>query len=194
MAERIESKTTNYKGIQFRSRTEARWAVFFDGIGVDFEYEKERLTLSDGTSYLPDFYLPQFDAYLEVKPNSDSIVTEESVKARQLAHDLEGKDTVVWLSTGAPTEQKGNIIPLSQWKKSDDIEHILAVKENRYMFYQDRRDEGIYWLYAEDCDETMRHTYLVGGWGTETDHVREPMMFGLVKEAYQGARSYVFED
>jgi hypothetical protein len=194
MSIRIQSKVTTYNGIEYRSRTEARWAVFFDGIGISFDYEKEFLQLSDGKSYLPDFYLPQFNAYLEVKPNSDSIITEECVKARQLAHDLEGQAIKVWLSTGGPSEQNGNIIPLSSWNKSDDIAHILAVKENRYMFYQDRRDEGLFWLYAEDNDETMRQTYLIGGWGIETDHTREPLMFGLVKKSYELARSFVFED
>ena len=32
---------TEYKGYLFRSRLEARWAVFFDACGVDWEYEPE---------------------------------------------------------------------------------------------------------------------------------------------------------
>ena len=32
---------TEYKGHLFRSRLEAKWAVFFDEIGVRWEYEKE---------------------------------------------------------------------------------------------------------------------------------------------------------
>jgi len=193
MSERTEAKITRYKNIEFRSRTEARWAVFFDGLGINYEYEKELLKLSDGKRYLPDFFLPQFNAYLEVKPNSDSIVTEESIKSRQLAHDLGKTSTKVWLATGGPTELNGNIIPLSDWDKSDDIRHILSVQENRYIFYQDRRDEGLYWLHAVDCDGSMRKTFLVGGWGTETDHSREPLMFGLVEQSYLKARSYNFD-
>ncbi|MBQ8010025.1 MAG: hypothetical protein IJ265_00505 [Oscillospiraceae bacterium] len=58
---------TEYKGYLFRSRLEARWAVFFDACGIEWEYEPEGLILSDGTHYLPDFYLPDFHCYFEVK-------------------------------------------------------------------------------------------------------------------------------
>lgn len=46
---------TVYNGYKFRSRLEARWAVFFDALGVKYEYEPEGLQLDDGTKYLPDF-------------------------------------------------------------------------------------------------------------------------------------------
>lgn len=68
----MEEKTiapiqTYYSGYHFRSRLEARWAVFFDEIGVEYEYEPEGFKLSDGAGYLPDFYLPQFLTYVEIK-------------------------------------------------------------------------------------------------------------------------------
>ena len=34
-------KPTKYAGILFRSRLEARWAVFFDALGISWEYEPE---------------------------------------------------------------------------------------------------------------------------------------------------------
>lgn len=46
---------TIYKGYRFRSRLEARWAVFFDGIGAPWEYEPEGFEADDGSRYLPDF-------------------------------------------------------------------------------------------------------------------------------------------
>lgn len=48
---------TSYKGYRFRSRLEARWAVFFDSLGVKWEYEPEGFDLRDGVRYLPDFRL-----------------------------------------------------------------------------------------------------------------------------------------
>jgi hypothetical protein len=62
---------TKYNGYYFRSRTEARWAVFFDRLCVKYEYEPEGFILPDGTLYLPDFYLPEFGGggYFEVKPD-----------------------------------------------------------------------------------------------------------------------------
>ena len=46
---------TVYRGYRFRSRLEARWAVFFDAMDFDWEYEVEGFVLDDGTHYLPDF-------------------------------------------------------------------------------------------------------------------------------------------
>ena len=38
---RIIALPTKYAGIQFRSRLEARWAVFFDALKIKWEYEPE---------------------------------------------------------------------------------------------------------------------------------------------------------
>lgn len=58
---------TNYKGFRFRSRLEARWAVLFDAMGIKYLYEPEGYALSDGTCYLPDFFLPGANQFFEVK-------------------------------------------------------------------------------------------------------------------------------
>lgn len=58
---------TVYKGYRFRSRLEARWAVFFDVMGIKWEYEPEGFELSDGSLYLPDFYLTESKAFFEAK-------------------------------------------------------------------------------------------------------------------------------
>ena len=71
---------TEYKGILFRSRLEARWAVFFDSCGADWEYEPQGYECEDGTRYLPDFLLHnvrffidddshEYDAFIEIKGN-----------------------------------------------------------------------------------------------------------------------------
>ena len=69
---------TWYKGIPFRSRLEARWAVFFDRLGIEWEYEPQGYG-NGYLAYLPDFkvkcwgvrgeaYLEKpFDLYIEVK-------------------------------------------------------------------------------------------------------------------------------
>ena len=72
----IKAIETVYNGYKFRSRLEARWAVFFDAAGIKYEYEPQGFELSDGTKYLPDFYLPDYRYYVEVKPNRDGAVDE----------------------------------------------------------------------------------------------------------------------
>lgn len=61
---------THYKGYRFRSRLEARWAVFFDALQIPYRYEPEGFDLN-GLWYLPDFYLPteQLGSWIEVKPD-----------------------------------------------------------------------------------------------------------------------------
>lgn len=64
---------TVYKGYRFRSRLEARWAVFFDRLKIRYQYEPETFQL-DGVYYLPDFLLPDLfgtPVYVEVKPDME---------------------------------------------------------------------------------------------------------------------------
>lgn len=51
----INAIETEYNGYKFRSRLEAKWAVFFDALGIDYEYEPEGFELQSGKKYLPDF-------------------------------------------------------------------------------------------------------------------------------------------
>jgi len=61
---------TEYKGYRFRSRLEARWAVFFDTLQVQFDYEPEGFQVNGSDAYLPDFYLPDLRTYVEIKPTN----------------------------------------------------------------------------------------------------------------------------
>lgn len=74
----IKPIETEYNGYRFRSRLEARWAVFFDSAGIEYEYEPEGFELPDGKKYLPDFYLPSFNVYCEVK--RDCPETKEDIE------------------------------------------------------------------------------------------------------------------
>jgi len=68
MDKKIKAIETKYKGYKFRSRLEARWAVFFDALGVEWDYEPEGYDLGSAGWYLPDFYLPESNIWVEVKP------------------------------------------------------------------------------------------------------------------------------
>lgn len=61
---------TEYKGYLFRSRLEARWAVFFDALGIRYEYEKEGFDLGEFGWYLPDFWI-QSPLHQDVPEYSD---------------------------------------------------------------------------------------------------------------------------
>lgn len=78
---------TRYAGHFFRSRLEARWAVFFDAMGIVWEYEKEGYDLGEAGWYLPDFWLPEFGCFVEIKGAECS--DEDASKCRAL-HEQSG--------------------------------------------------------------------------------------------------------
>lgn len=72
----IKPIQTRYKGYHFRSRLEARWAVFFDSLGIEWMYEPEGFLGLYGEYYLPDFKIKCYnyqgnyvDFWIEVKPS-----------------------------------------------------------------------------------------------------------------------------
>jgi len=74
---------TMYNDYRFRSRLEARWAVFFDTVGIEYEYEQEGYDLGKLGWYLPDFWLPSCNMWAEVK--GQQFTLEEEAKARKLS-------------------------------------------------------------------------------------------------------------
>jgi hypothetical protein len=105
----IKAIETCYKGYRFRSRLEARWAVFFDALGIAWEYEKEGYDLGEAGWYLPDFFVPypyqesypNAGYWFEVKGGKPS--EDELAKARALAAHTKHTTYVVW---GAPGEHE----------------------------------------------------------------------------------------
>lgn len=85
MVGEIKAIETNYMGCRFRSRLEARWAVFFDALGWSWEYEKEGYVLGCYEGENPRPWLPDFEIitpsgqhfYVEVKGDPDSFADGE---------------------------------------------------------------------------------------------------------------------
>lgn len=57
-----------YKNIRMRSSWEVEFAKLCDQNNVKWEYEPKTFGLSDGRQYLPDFYLPKENLWIEIKP------------------------------------------------------------------------------------------------------------------------------
>lgn len=56
-----------YSGKVFRSRLEARWAILMDLLEINWDYEPSHYQVGPHLWYLPDFYLPEHETWLEVK-------------------------------------------------------------------------------------------------------------------------------
>lgn len=74
---------TEYRGVTYRSRLEARWAVFFDQLRIEHAYEYEGFQLESGW-YLPDFWLPELNTWLEIKPSEPPCDGSEMQKCYEL--------------------------------------------------------------------------------------------------------------
>lgn len=96
---------TRYKGYRFRSRLEARWAVFFDTLGIAWEYEKEGYGLPSGP-YLPDFWLPKEKFWIEIKPEYPTSHEITLVSELRLAS---GKDCFIAIGTPNPETPNDHI-------------------------------------------------------------------------------------
>lgn len=125
----MQAIETKYHGHKFRSRTEARWAVFFDALGIKWDYEKDGFDLGEQGMYLPDFWLPESKVYAEVK--GQEFTTQEVNRCRILA--LRSSYPVVMLA-GSPegavyyAEMPNGLLGTHQWATDS---HTLSLAVDR---------------------------------------------------------------
>lgn len=106
----IQAIETRYAGCRFRSRLEARWAVFFDTLDIPWEYEPQGFNVTwrlrndeDTFPYLPDFWLPDEGVWVEVKGSLDAASLDRLLNAAASlssndgggCHDAGGHDVIV---------------------------------------------------------------------------------------------------
>lgn len=96
---KIKPIETEYNGYKFRSRLEARWAVFFDAIGLKYEYEVEGFEM-DGNRYLPDFYIPSVNRWFEIKAKPLSV--SELKKCESFCENKDNGDIKYSILIGSP--------------------------------------------------------------------------------------------
>ena len=113
----IQAIQTTYKGCNFRSRLEARWAVFFDALDIEWLYEPEGFETSfendQNVRYLPDFYFPKTGTWVEVKgalSNND---------AKKLGQILDYGSPLTWFSESYDKKERAKEFGSSRFYKED---------------------------------------------------------------------------
>jgi hypothetical protein len=94
--------------------------VFFDALGVEWEYEVEGFDLGDDGKYLPDFWLPQHGVWVEIKPAYPS--ETEMRKAERLSQ----LEYPVVLFYGIPSDEQDNTHPANGMVWAHDIKDSSA--------------------------------------------------------------------
>lgn len=162
---------TRYGGLRLRSRTEARWCVFFDAIGIRFRYEAEGYLIRSG-SYLPDFWLPDLNLFFEVK-GADP--TEE--ERRKCSELTQATECSLILAAGPP-EERFQLLWFDRDGESDD----------RFVLARDRAIAFGFWLVREEGDGIR-----IGPTLTTEGRPAGPMFSGALEQAYAAAQSARFE-
>lgn len=98
----IKAIETVYNGYRFRSRLEARWAVFFDTLGIEYQYEPEGFDLGDGLWYLPDFYIPTWDTFVEIKGDRQQLLDRNQCLKWLRLNKSSGKKLIVFVGNIEP--------------------------------------------------------------------------------------------
>lgn len=168
----LRALPTNYAGRRFRSRLEARWAIFFDACGIPFQYEPEGYDLPSGP-YLPDFYLTTFGLFFEVKGE------EPTERERALCLELaETAQRVVLLGVGQPEESAR--VQLFDPRGDEGREYAIAV---------DSDVDGCFWLV--DVDDGLERW--MGGGDLTGGMIRRGPVFTPLARAYAAANGARFE-
>ncbi len=129
---KVQPLPATYNGVRYRSRLEARWAMFFYKMNIEALFEYEGFQLENGVCYLPDFWLPRVQMWAEVKPIEPT--EEEYMKARLLTK-LTGYPTLLLASR--PDYRQYKII---FWQK-DVGEFLTGLYASLDIYVQPRR----YW-------------------------------------------------
>jgi len=142
----IQPIETVYNGYRFRSRLEARWAVFFDAMGFDWTYEKEGFHLGD-IYYLPDFWIEDVKYWAEVK--SEKFTSNEKRKCELL---VLGSKRPCLLLNGIPDFKGYTLIECISEKPKEDLVIIDKAFIQFGYFRSRRRFEFTDEIYDGDKD------------------------------------------
>lgn len=175
---RLKPIPTSYNGHRFRSRLEARWAVFFDALGVPWEYEQDGFELPNGDRYLPDFWFPRWQMFGEVKPTVGKL--QEQLEKYELLAQIAGHPVLGIV--GPPALGKNTLFVFQTEARPDDCgnrEHVFAY---------DRRDSDVLWAITTDqCCACVLDK-------PKSDHERYPLYDDpRLTDAYESASSAQFE-
>jgi hypothetical protein len=85
-----------HEQVPFAHASERQFAKLLDFYGIEWEYEPRTFVLERNAkgqpmrAFSPDFYLPDFDLYLEITTLRQKLVTKKNRKARELMERYPG--------------------------------------------------------------------------------------------------------
>ena len=86
----MDKKFKNAENIKFAHKSEKEFTKILDFYRIKWEYEPRTFTLSfdkegnPDTCFTPDFYLPEYDLYIELTTLNQKLVTKKNRKIKKL--------------------------------------------------------------------------------------------------------------
>lgn len=191
----IQAIETRYGGCKFRSRLEARWAVFFDAMKIKWSYEPQGFE-TDDEMYLPDFHLPQSNTWVEVK-GSDEMLKKDRNRLEAIL-DYSSPIPGIQNSDGDPGG--AGLLILGEVPNPDVwgvylhtiIRHDHGLRERWARFWNHGRVEVLNQR-TEEFVGLFFNPYKEPEWTTEAVHVPTALASQTVLDAYRAARYARFE-
>lgn len=144
----IKAIETKYDGYRFRSRLEARWAVFFNALGIEYEYEIEGYEMGS-LRYLPDFYIPSLDRWFEVKGKPLNVA--EIKKCEEFCRRKDNEKIKFSILIGAPDALK--------------IDGFFGIKEHVWEWPSKKYPDNYRILAPDDLIQTEYYSrFFLGLW------------------------------
>lgn len=211
----IKAIETFYKGYHFRSRLEARWAVFFDTLGITWKYEDQGFECKvhdhfDKESgdevlkterYLPDFFLPDRwgdgGIYVEVKGDVNALKKDWWRYSQMHDYggilpgfaDSRGKARGLLLLSEIPEASTSKIYlhPV--------LQHCKGLCKSYAFFNGDRVSviEDSPFSNMMDASPVYGLDTEADNWGIDTKQIHTSRYYPRVYEAYAAARAARFE-
>jgi hypothetical protein len=172
---------TRYKGCLFRSRNEARRAVFFETLRLRWTHEFEGFRIPNCRGYLPDFYIDQWRSWAEIKSGDPR--PEAWAKCRLLCDTT---NQFVVLLSGEPYPERYQaylFIPKDHWE--GEPEDFYGPGE----FAQSRCGHGLWFVEPNAAAICLDYTDTTRA----EDSSDWPLFTEELKNAYDSARSARFE-
>lgn len=214
MVNQIKAIETHYKGYRFRSRLEARWAVFFYEAGIPFEYETQGYESGDGMiKYLPDFYLPDVGAFVEVKGGDEALRNDLGRLGAVMENDILPNDfankhlhNACWLMPpesalliilgDVPLVEHGIVVHPCVHKYRSTYGRFAWATDTDQITFKPAFDENIeelFRLMAGDALENIGPIDQTASWTTRSYFCRTQWANRHLVAAYKAARSARFE-
>ena len=201
----IAAIPTEYNGNLFKSRLEARWAVFFDLMEIGYVYEPlcfEEEFDNCIVQYLPDFYFPELECWAEVKGTQNNLNADFDSKMRMT---LDYCPSPIWETLGS---EKGFLL-LGELPVYDSdpycspcftfIQHHKGLHVTKCNFFAQYKKlpsrlvkmQDVHpsrFLYDDEYPQ-LQHEWISFDGGLNG----VPFMLGVVKSAFDSARKWNFD-